>query len=81
MSLRAGGVDLSMPHLDPLKRLREIRNEESHLERSKEALKPERDRLIRWAVSRGSTQGELEIATGLDQSTISRIVKGSEDDD
>jgi hypothetical protein len=59
-----------MPSESPLPRLREIRD----IQKSAQELGPERDRLIRRAAKLGHTQGELAVATGLDQSVISRIL-------
>lgn len=60
-----------MPPENPLPRLREIRD----LQRLAQELTPERDRLIRLAADLGHTQGEIAVATGLDQTRIGQIVR------
>jgi hypothetical protein len=58
-----------MPNADPRKRLREIRDEEERVE----ALRPERDRLIRQATTEQVSQRTLAKETGLSKSRIGQI--------
>lgn len=61
-----------MPHIDPLPRLREIRD----AIRRAEALVPERDRLVRRAVKKnGYSQRRVAEAAGISQSRVDQIVK------
>lgn len=60
---------LDMPRVDPLKRLREIRDQF----RLVEALVPERDELIRRALRQGSSERKVGDAAGLSQPRINQI--------
>jgi hypothetical protein len=65
-----------MPRVDPLKRLREIRDQF----RLAEALVPERDELIRRALRQGSSERKVADAAGLTQPRINQIAGGSADE-
>jgi hypothetical protein len=65
-----------MPRVDPLKRLREIRNQIALAE----ALIPERDELIRRALRQGSSERKVADAAGLSQPRINQIAGGSADE-
>lgn len=58
-----------MPRVDPLKRLREIRDQF----RLVEALVPERDEMIRLAIRQGSSERRVADAAGLSQPRINEI--------
>ena len=65
----AGLGHIDMPRVDPLKRLREIRDQLALAE----ALIPERDELIRRALRQGSSERKVADAAGLSQPRISEI--------
>jgi hypothetical protein len=58
------------PKESVIARLLEIRD----IQNLARELTPERNKLLRQGVKQGYTQGELEIASGVEQSQISRIV-------
>jgi hypothetical protein len=59
-----------MPDVDPLKRLREIREEQ----RRAVALVPERDRLIRRAAAEKHSQRLIAKAAGLTRARVGQIL-------
>lgn len=60
-----------MPSENPMPRLREIRD----IQNSAQELTPERNRLIRKAAELDHSQGEIAVATGLDQTRIGQILR------
>jgi hypothetical protein len=73
---RRGAPLFLLPRTDPLKRLREIRDQL----RLAEALIPERDELIRRALREGSSERKVAAAIGLSQSRVGEIGAGELDE-
>jgi DNA-binding NarL/FixJ family response regulator len=66
--------ETQMPPENPLPRLREIRDQQ----RSALALVPERDLLIRQALSEGKSENQVAEASGLSQPRIHEIAIGDQ---
>lgn len=63
-----------MPSADPLKRLREIREQEELLEAQWIVLRKGRDPLIKSAAAAGYSQQKIAGATGLTRARIGQIL-------
>lgn len=65
----AGFLIALMPRVDPLKRLREIRDVRARAD----DLIPEREEMIAWALRQGSSERKIADAAGLSQPRIHEI--------